>query len=473
MENGPSVLLSNAGGQNDLYNGIGRFRRGADCTAVFLDTVGAAGPRDAPAYLLTNGHCIRLLGSNEVVLDQAPAGEVRFNFFADTQEQQVKVAGRRVVAATMKGQDVALVELDSTYAELVGRGLSPWRVASFVPAPDEPVAVVGAPQMSDPNESFLRLARCRAGERVGVLLERQWHWFGFYRNTCADIRGGSSGSPVILERGRRLIGLVNTTTIGSEGIADCYLNRPCEVDASGSRSREGTSYVTPLLGIEKCFGEDGRADVRSEGCPLDDGRQLDADPSWLASVNPTLPPTRPGQPQGLWGVTLSGAAFAYYRYKTGPAASVECTSPNGYGTPIRLGPASRIDNSLPGVEAHHFLCILGSATASAELPGQDPRFATVVSVEIDKTPPRIPPELRVTELGESYRVEWIYAPPEISLYQVKYGTFAEIDCKDPGGYRAPLLGFVMLPRSGSPYRVCAIGFDLAGNPTPPTERVLG
>jgi hypothetical protein len=231
--------------------------------------------------------------------------------------------------------------------------------------------------------------------------------------------------------------------------------------------------VTPLLGIEKCFGEDGRADVRREGCPLDDGRQLDADPSWLASVNPSLPPMRPGQPQGLWGVTLSGAAFPYYQYKTGPAAGVECSSPHGYGTPIRLGSASRVDDPLPATGGHYFLCVLGSATASSELGGQNPRFATVVSVEIDLIPPRVPPELRVTELSESYRVEWIYAPPEISLYEVKYGRFAETDCKDPSGYRTPLLGFVNLPKSGAPYRVCAIGFDLAGNATPPTERVLG
>jgi hypothetical protein len=68
-----------------------------------------------------------------------------FGYFLDTQEQQAPFRSRRVVYSTMKGQDVALVELEATYGELVCRGYRPLELASEAPASDEAVLVTGIP----------------------------------------------------------------------------------------------------------------------------------------------------------------------------------------------------------------------------------------------------------------------------------------------------------------------------------------
>src|SRR5262245_42827270 len=90
IDDGPPVLLSNADGSNP-YSGIVRYQGRATCTGVFLDTNSdGQDPRDAPAYVLSNGHCSDFPGSNEVLPDR-PAGrqQVIFNYFADTRSQQV------------------------------------------------------------------------------------------------------------------------------------------------------------------------------------------------------------------------------------------------------------------------------------------------------------------------------------------------------------------------------------------------
>ena len=267
------------------------------------------------------------------------------------------------------------------------------------------------------------------------------------------------------------MGIINTSTLGSEGLADCALNRPCEADDAGARSRESTSYSVPVTGLGRCFGDDGRFDVGRSGCPLDDGRQIEADPGWLSAKNPDLPPRRPGRPNDRWAVSVAGSPFAYYRHKIGPAGTIDCRNASGYGGPMELTATSRVDDPLPAGEGDYFLCLLGSETPAGD-SGQDPRTPTVVAVRIDKTPPRIEPILEVRESDDHWTVSWGYAPPEISAYSWKYGPLAETDCGEPSGYRSVGFGFVNLAKSEAPWRFCAIAYDDADNATPPAEIVL-
>jgi hypothetical protein len=56
-DGGPSKLLSNADGRSP-YRGIVRYLGRAQCTGVFVATARPGDdPDDAPAYVLTNGHC--------------------------------------------------------------------------------------------------------------------------------------------------------------------------------------------------------------------------------------------------------------------------------------------------------------------------------------------------------------------------------------------------------------------------------
>jgi hypothetical protein len=62
--------------------------------------------REAPAYVLTNGHCPEFPGANDVFVDRpAPSNHrVIFNYFADTPGRQLSVPVSRIAYATMKGR---------------------------------------------------------------------------------------------------------------------------------------------------------------------------------------------------------------------------------------------------------------------------------------------------------------------------------------------------------------------------------
>ncbi|HEY8150585.1 MAG TPA: hypothetical protein VIK51_16885, partial [Vicinamibacteria bacterium] len=59
--------------------------------------------------------------------------------------RQLSVPVSRIAYATMKRQDVAVLELAARYDEILRSGIEPWPVTLTLPAPDEPVVVVGAP----------------------------------------------------------------------------------------------------------------------------------------------------------------------------------------------------------------------------------------------------------------------------------------------------------------------------------------
>src|SRR5262245_1160287 len=101
VDDGPSVLLSNSDGRSP-YSGIVRYQGRATCTGVFLDTIPEGrDPGDAPAYVLSNGHCSDFPGANDVLIDRpSPRGQVIFNYFVDTRNRQVPVAVERIAYAT-------------------------------------------------------------------------------------------------------------------------------------------------------------------------------------------------------------------------------------------------------------------------------------------------------------------------------------------------------------------------------------
>jgi Trypsin-like peptidase domain len=472
-DNGPSVLLSNADGTSP-YSGIVRYAGRATCTGVFLATFGDDDdPRDAPAYVLTNGHCPDFPGSNSVILDRpAPASHrVVFDYFADTAARQTSVAVSRISYTTMKGQDIAVLELAARYADVIRAGFAPWRATSQWPLQGEPAAVVGAPLTGTAATSFLRVAACKLESRADVLLEYVWHWFDFERNRCRDIQAGSSGSPVISRRTGALLGLVNTTTIGAVPHTDCALNDPCEPSPGHAASRANTSYMTPLVGIRRCFAETGRFDVTRASCPLDPGQQAVAMPAFRGAVNPKLEMPILGPPRRQWNVRISGP-FDYYRYKIVPAAGGDCRHALGYSKAWSVQAQPVIDDRLPSAEGFHFLCLIGGTGTQWYARWQSTDHPTVVAVRIDTTPPDIPAPLTITEGEVAWFVEFHTVDPEISTYRYKFGRPADTRCDQPADYRLALIPFIPLPKANRPYLFCAIAYDAAQNAGTPIEALL-
>ena len=458
------VLLSNADGQSP-YTGIGRYLGRATCTAVFVtpfDSGEDAGA--APAYALTNGHCPEFPGSNEVLLDRPPIrGQVTFNYFADTTRSQLTVAVTRVAYATMKGHDIAVLELALQHRQLRAQGVEPWPIARARPIAGESVAIIGAP-----GGAFLRLSACRLEGQAPLVLEYIWHWYDFFRNRCVGIQPGSSGSPVISRRTRAMIGLVNTTTSGGRPVfSECLLDHPCEPAVGGESGRVETNYVTPLLDVDACF-PGGWFDVASPGCALDPGEQVRVSPAFLGRVNPRLTSVPIGRPVDRWNVTVSGP-FDRYRYKVSSAVVDDCRDPRGYTRTqsIRLRPV--IDDRLPEREGWHFLCVLGGPDARAAQPAS---FPTVVAVRLDFVRPRVAAPLVIEENAQSWQVRFVTHDPEVSFYLYKFGRPADTRCEDGAGYRPALIPFISLAKSGRPYVFCAIPHDAALNPGRLVERLL-
>jgi hypothetical protein len=459
-----STLLDNLDGSNDHLRGVGRLRGGdgsGACTAFLVDNGGGA---DAPAYVISNGHCTHDWAGIEtttlVHLGGAGNGdaEMAFDFFHDTPETVVGVAS--VPFATMKGIDLAVVELEATRASLAARGIAPLRWADALPAEGARISVVGAPLL---EPEFLRRSDC-VDEGARAIMERNWRWPEVRRNRCDDLVEGSSGSPVLDEHGRAFA-VINTVTRGAQPDAACWLGAPCELDPGGDAFSPDTNYAMPVTALAACFDDTGRLAIGREGCPLDDGRQV-------AVARAPFFRDRPGR---TWGVELSGADdLTHYREKSGPMGEVRCEDPSGYSAPRAIASQDLKDRPLPDTEGPHVLCLLAGSGAGEEARWQDPAHATPVVIFIDTTAPTRRANLRVVDLpGQGLAVDPIFSPPELSHFEFAFGPAARTDCADPGLTYQPYRRFAFeIPAEILPARLCLRAEDVAGNMGPANAHVL-
>lgn len=467
---GPSVLLSGADGSN-AYRSVVRVLSRATCSGVFLAT-GDDDQRgdDASAWVATNGHCVDFPGTNQVLRDlPGRGGSVIFDFFADTQAWQLRAPIRRIAYATMKGQDVGLVELSLRVGDLRAAGFEPWRPALRLPTADEPVVVVGAPLQRDARLAFLRIAACRLDGRAPMLLEHIWHWYNYDRTNCADILPGSSGSPVISRQTGRVLGLMATTNDGAPWFTACLIDSPCEPAGAESTPRDSASYVTPLLGIDHCF-VGGDLDIEAPGCPLDPGVGVTHSVGNLGHHNPRLAGLPIGPVRRTWGVRMGGTP--YYRYKVVRLPGGDCRDLRGYSEIHTTVQTPVIDDSLPVDDGYYMLCGLGGTSRHSGPGWQSPDFPTVSRVIIDTVPPTLAPPLRITAGSNGYFVEFVTAGVEVAQYTIKSGPAGDTSCADDRDYRIVLVPFISIPRLARPQAFCAIPYDAAGNQGAPFEAIL-
>lgn len=471
-DNGPSVLLSNADGSN-AYTSVVRVQARSTCSGVFIATTDPDDPAgdDRSAWVATNGHCVAFPATNVVLREQPGEGFVVFNFFIDTTTRQVQVPIRRMAYATMKGQDIALIELSARVRELRRAGFEPWRPVLTLPEPDEPVVVVGAPQQRDPRLAYLRLAACPLEGRAAFVYEFTWHWYNFARNRCSDLLPGSSGSPVISRRTGRIVALLNTTNVFAEPYSACQPDGPCEPVGDDAVLRPLTSYATPMIRIDRCFDARGEFNLNGSGCPLDPGTNTEHAPATLGSVNPFLANVPIGPARATWSVRIAGP-HAYYRYKVVRVPDDDCRDLRGYGEVQSITTTPVVTDRLPAVEGHHMLCSIGGPTRRWGGDWQSVDYPTVTRVRIDTTPSTLTAPITITETPISYFVEFITLGIEVSTYMYKFGPAGETSCTDGKDYRLAILEFIAIPKGNRPQVFCAIPHDAAGNQGVLFERLL-
>lgn len=435
------------------WHGIGRLTINSTCTAVLIDT---GGGDNAPAFILTNGHCVEWQ-ANGTITNREIEGQVLFNYFADAPEAALAISLAEVVYSTMQGVDISIIRLDATLGELAAQGILPFPIAGAALEPGSKVRVVGAPSSGlEPEEAYLREEVCQIKQQVD-LLEFNWHFYDHYAASCQDIFGGSSGSPLFSADTNTIYGLINTTV---EGSSACYLGVPCEISDQGVILNEESSYASPIHGVDACFNEAGEFEL-SEACPLPPTSQLSFEET----------PLSPSQPPLTWGTTLAGD-LPYYRYKTGEAGVVDCRLDEGYSSVFALAENPTIDDAIPSEEGFYLLCLLAGESPSIDTTWQNSDYPTVLSAQIDTTPPQLEPQLNIRELPEFYDVALIFQPPELSDYRYKFGPPETIDCAVEDDYQRYRRIPLTLERGDGPIRLCVIGYDNADNPTPPLDTVF-
>lgn len=437
----PSVLLKNAHGASQAFAGVGRLQGEMTCTAFLWKPDGAL--PESKAWALTNGHCVMPYSDRSSSYDvwvKRPAAtgwSIKFNYFVDTPAAQKSISVASIIYASMKALDLAVLELNATWSELEREGLLPLPQASQAPEHGRAIRTVGIPQGFPAGEQFLREARCIEEKTVSVV-EWYWTWFDAHRNSCADIREGSSGSPVLNAEGQ-VYAVLNTTS--ATGVSDsCYLGNPCELERPGAVMVANKNYGSAIVSLKECFPN--QTLTFGSDCPLPSSETIAYRD---APTIPTLPVDRQGQPL-LWNVKAEGALW-----KMGPVGEVDCRDDDGYRNEALPNGELPKDNGL------YLLCL--------QKKGFDERFPTVVVLSVDTRAPTLKPELSLRSWNEGLSFEPIFQVPELSFFRVGFGPRDTTDCE-----KLKLTPYRRIPisigKKDLPARICVQGEDHAGNPGP-------
>jgi hypothetical protein len=411
------------------------------CTAWLLD-VGA--PADAPALAVTAGRCVGIEDSTTVLADVPASGSVSFNTFAALTSADyvapVVSSAERIVWASMRGTDLAVLRLGASYAELSAQGVDPIAPVSALADGGE-VLVAGVPVEGVPeDEQNLRGSRCSVGATTDVA-EVPWIFQSMQVSGCAGILEGSAGSPAFNSAGEA-VGMVTTTTIGAPEATDCALGRPCEVGQGSVSLRTDTSYVLPVGQLAGCFP--GGALTLGDGCALEDPATV-----VVASVGSTEV-----EAGADLEVSIEGTAPPSVSAKQGMLGSVDCWDQAGW-VPALVSEGSLVVTA-PSAQGLGLLCVGASSQPTPILltvSGQAPASGDF--------------ELAQVPVEGGVEVRPVPEPPQYSTFTWVSGPAGTIDCATAEGYTEFVGEPALIEAADLPSTVCVIAYDESGTPSEP------
>ncbi|WP_242909966.1 S1 family peptidase [Actinomadura terrae] len=217
--------------------------------------------RDADAALvMTNGHCLEsgMPKAGQVIVGQ-PSSRTFTLLSPDGQKDLGTLKATRVEYATMTDTDVTLYRLNTTYAAIQRRYRIPaLRLSTSRPHDGTEIRIVSG--------YWHKIYGCKTDATIYRLREGEWTWKNSirYAPQCQTIHG-TSGSPIIDVRTRRMVGINNT---GNDDGERCTLNNPCEVDRKGNVTvRQGIHYGQQTYLLARCLGKGNRI-VLGKQCAL-------------------------------------------------------------------------------------------------------------------------------------------------------------------------------------------------------------
>jgi V8-like Glu-specific endopeptidase len=213
------------------------------------------------AMVLTNGHCYEggFSDPGQFVL-HAPSSRT-FTVLDDSAQDNGTVNATEVIYSTMTGTDITLYKLAETYVDILkNTGAHAMTLSSKHPSEQTPMEVISG--------YWRRGYSCHIQAFVTQLNEDKWSFtdsIRYSRPGCETI-GGTSGSPIVEDGTRTVIGINNT---GNESGEKCTMNNPCEVDKQGNITYErGVSYGQQTYIIYSCLNPNMELDLATPGCLL-------------------------------------------------------------------------------------------------------------------------------------------------------------------------------------------------------------
>ncbi|NRA64741.1 MAG: trypsin-like peptidase domain-containing protein [Pseudobacteriovorax sp.] len=211
------------------------------------------------AMVLTNGHCVRLIDPDTVILDVA--ARKAFTVLDADARRIGRVNASKLMYATMTKTDFALYELRETFEEIEEKySVTPLTFSREYPAVGSDIEIISG--------YWRRGYSCQVEDIVYSLKEADWFFTDSirYSRPGCDVIGGTSGSPAIDAETRLVIGVNNT--INERG-RECTINNPCEIDEEGNVFYErGIGYAQQTSWVYTCRDELGAFDISVEGCLL-------------------------------------------------------------------------------------------------------------------------------------------------------------------------------------------------------------
>jgi V8-like Glu-specific endopeptidase len=218
--------------------------------------------------ILTNGHCVSnpdggFIRPGEHVHNRADKRTFRF-LNPDGTLMSGTVSSSQLSYATMTKTDLAIYELDQTFAEIEAKfKVKPLTMQEFASNLGEPIQILSG--------YWRRGYECKIDGTVSTLREDAYAWIDSIRYSkvgCQTIPG-TSGSPIISMNSGMIVGVNNT---GNTDGLECTMDNPCEVDADGTiRAEKGRSYGQQIYWLYSCLNKTGKLDVKVPSCRLPGG----------------------------------------------------------------------------------------------------------------------------------------------------------------------------------------------------------
>ncbi|MGB7983413.1 MAG: hypothetical protein WCF36_21755 [Candidatus Nanopelagicales bacterium] len=451
----PGELFQRAQSQDTSLTAVGRLTGlPRPCTGWVLAT---GGGDDVPAHAVTTARCVGLSDPATILTDRTvPGAALEVNDFAGAagEVDAIPVPVEQVGWASVRGTDLAVLELGATVGELAERGV---RAITPVATPEQgaELLVAGVPVTGVPaDQQLLRGSRCQLGPSADVLAGPLL-WSDVRAMDCPGILDGSQGSPALNRVGAALA-MANASTIGAPEGPDCTAARPCEVTSGGDSVRDNTSYLVSVQALAGCF-PDGRLQLGAD-CDLEDP----------AAVVPAVAAARVGRPGSSVEVTLAGAGDSpdsVPMVKQGPLGDVDCRAPAGWGAAVQGSSATAAAGmqpewthlvTLPTQEGRTLVCV-GSATHPTE-----------IVLTVDGTPPD-PASIGLTQtvVAGGVQVQPVADPPELVAFRWLIAAPGSADCGAGEGYVEYGGSPETIQAADLPATVCVIGVDEAGNASQP------